>query len=133
MPKIVLEETNSGYNLQKINNNFKKIEDEFNKKVMYRDNPVLEPNEMITDVDMNSKRIYNLPAPVLDHEAARLKDVQEAIVGNVQVKLAADQIIYLEQTGTVGIRYNSSNGRIEFIHQGVARGHVDLSLTDHAF
>lgn len=87
MSKIELLETNSGYNLQKINSNFQKIEDEFNNKVLYRDNPIGEPNEMLDDLDMNGNRIYNLPTPAADHEAARLKDVQDAVAGAAQANM----------------------------------------------
>lgn len=87
MSKIELLETNSGYNLQKINSNFQKIEEEFNEKVLYRDNPTGEPNEMNNDLDMNGNRVYNLPVPLADNEAARLKDVQDAVTGITQANL----------------------------------------------
>src|SRR5690606_37554125 len=87
MSKIELNETNSGYNLQKINSNFQKIEEEFNDKVLYRDNPNGEPNEMLNDLDMNGNRVYNLPVPAQEHEAARLKDVQNAIADSAQANL----------------------------------------------
>src|SRR5690625_234775 len=75
MTKIVLQDTNSGHNLQTINDNFRKIEEELNEKVLYRDNPVGEPNEMENDLDMNGNRIYNLPKPVEGHEPLRLVDI----------------------------------------------------------
>lgn len=87
MSKIELQDTNSGYNLQKINNNFDKIETEFNEKVLYRDNPDGEPNEMLDDLDMNGNRVFNLPVPLSENEAARLKDVQDAVVGNINANL----------------------------------------------
>lgn len=79
MAKIVLTKPTSGYNLAAINNNFTLIEQEFQDKVLYRDNPIGEANSLETDVDANSKRIYNLPTPALPSEAARLQDVQNAI------------------------------------------------------
>src|SRR5690625_2606406 len=75
MSKIKLQDTGSGYNLQTINDNFQKIEEEFNERVLYRDNPEGEPNELENDLDMNNKRIYNLPAPIADHEPARKQDI----------------------------------------------------------
>lgn len=60
MSKIVLDNVESGYNLQKINSNFQKIEDELNNKVLYRDNPAGEPNTVASDVDMNSKSLLNV-------------------------------------------------------------------------
>lgn len=87
MSKIVLNDTAGGYNLQVINDNFQKIEDELNNKVLYRDNPTGEPNAMSSDLDMNSKRVFNLPEPLSPSEAARLQDVQNAISGTNQANL----------------------------------------------
>lgn len=81
MAKIVLDTVTGGYDLSVINNNFDKIESEFQNKVLYRDNPIGEANTLQTDVDSNSKRIYNLPEPLLDSEAARLQDIQNALAG----------------------------------------------------
>lgn len=81
MAKIVLDTVTGGYDLSVINNNFDKIELEFQNKVLYRDNPVGEPNTLQTDVDANTKRIFNLPVPTLASEAARLQDVQNALAG----------------------------------------------------
>lgn len=58
--KISLVKPVSGYNLAAINDNFVKLEQELQEKVLYRDNPVGEPNAVITDIDMNGKRILNL-------------------------------------------------------------------------
>lgn len=79
--KISLTNPTSGFNLQAINANFDKIETEFQDKVLYRDNPSGEPNQMENDLDMNSQRIINLPIPASLHEAARLADVRNAIAG----------------------------------------------------
>lgn len=81
MAKIVLDTITGGYDLSLINDNFDKIEAEFQNKVLYRDNPVGEANTLQTDVDVNEKIIYNLPEPLLDSQAARLQDVQNAIAG----------------------------------------------------
>ncbi len=81
MAKIVLDEVAAGYDLSKINDNFNKIEQEFQDKVFYRNNPDGEPNTFEKDIDVNSKRLYNLAAPVSANDAARLTDVQAAIAG----------------------------------------------------
>lgn len=59
MTKLVLDVTTSGINIAKINENFQKISDEFQNKVLYRNNPVGEPNSISSDLDMNSKVIFN--------------------------------------------------------------------------
>ena len=80
--KISLTNPTAGYNLQAINANFDAIEQELQNKILYRDNPTGEPNQMENTLDMNSNRILNLPVPVTFNEAARLQDVVNAI-GNV--------------------------------------------------
>ena len=96
MAKITLTEPLSGYNLAAINANFVAIEAEFQDKVLYRDNPVGEANSLETDIDVNSKRIYNLPVPTLPSEAARLQDVQNATLG-----LSAANLISNVPAGTI--------------------------------
>lgn len=81
MAKLILNPVTGGYDLSIINNNFDKIETEFQNKVLYRDNPIGEPNTLVTDIDANSKRIYNLPEPLLSSEPARLQDLQNAVAG----------------------------------------------------
>ena len=79
--KVVLDDIPSGYNLSKINENFGKIETALNEEVLYRKLLTGDPNQMETPLDMNGKRIYNLPEPVLDHEPATLKVVKNVSVG----------------------------------------------------
>lgn len=83
MPKIVLPDTNGGFNISTINNNFQAIQNELNNKVLYRDNPVGEVNTLQTNIDANGKRITNLPVPSLPSEAARLQDVVNSVAGIV--------------------------------------------------
>ena len=79
--KITLTNPTSGYNLQAINGNFDAIETEFQNKVLYRNNPTGEPNQMENTLDMNSNRILNLPSPANLNEPARLQDVVNATLG----------------------------------------------------
>ena len=61
MAKIDLNTVSSGYLSQAaLNANFTAIEDEFQDKVLYRDNPVGEPNSMATHLDMNGFSILNV-------------------------------------------------------------------------
>jgi hypothetical protein len=60
MAKIDLNTVSSGYLSQAaLNANFTAIEDEFQNKVLYRDNPSGEPNSMQNDLDMNGFHILN--------------------------------------------------------------------------
>lgn len=108
MAKITLNSILSGFNLSKVNDNFQKIEDELNERVLYRDNPPGESNTLKTDVDANSHHIFNLPAPITDNEPARLKDVKAAIAG--QAGLTAN-LINFEPTSAISS--NNVQGAIE--------------------
>lgn len=78
MSKINIPPIRGGYNLSKINDAIQTIEDHLNEKVLYRDTPEGEPNQMNNDLDMNGKRIYNLPEPIEPHEAATKEYVEKA-------------------------------------------------------
>jgi hypothetical protein len=97
MSKVVLDTVTGGYALSVINDNFQKVEDALNNQVLYRDNVTGEPNAMSDDLDMNSKRIYNLPTPALASEAARLQDVQNAVTG-----AKAANLVTVAPAGTLG-------------------------------
>jgi len=60
MTKLVIDNITSGYNLSKINENFQKIQNEFQMRVLYRNNPVGEPNQLFTDIDLNGKNLLNV-------------------------------------------------------------------------
>lgn len=79
MSKVELNTVTNAQNISTINDNFTKIETALNDKVLYRDNPVGEPNALVTDVDANSKRIYNLPKPTTATEPLRLGDALEQL------------------------------------------------------
>lgn len=60
MSKINLPPISSAFNSQtRINNNFDAIEDEFQNRVLYRDNPNGEPNSMNCNLDMNGFYVLN--------------------------------------------------------------------------
>lgn len=72
MTDIILDSINSGYNLQKINDNFEKIEDNINNtSVQSTDGN----NVMQQDLDMNSNDILNLPKPLNPTNPVRLMDL----------------------------------------------------------
>lgn len=101
MAKITLNDIVNTYNLALINSNFTKIEDEFQNKVLYRDNPSGEPNSMASSIDMNGNRILNLPAPQSMNEPARLADVSG--LGDItalvqQAEQSADAALVSEQS-----------------------------------
>ena len=61
MAKIDLPTISSGYaSNTTFNTTFTAIENEFQQKVLYRDNPDGEPNSMQNDLDLNSNDINNV-------------------------------------------------------------------------
>lgn len=94
--KVTLSDVASGYNLQNINANFDAIAEALNDKVLWRDNPVGEPNTLETGIDANGQPIYNLPEPTQLNQAARLQDVVNSISG-----VTAANLITFTPTGTI--------------------------------
>lgn len=81
MAKITLSNITSGFASQALlDGNFDSIETEFNDKVLYRNNPGVEPNQMENDLDMNSNDIANV----------NLVTATELTVGGVSVQAQAD-------------------------------------------
>lgn len=72
--KIQLNPSQGSYDVIQINANFAEIEDHLNERVLYRD----ATDSMTADLDMNSQRILNLPAPIFPHEPLRKMDVVSA-------------------------------------------------------
>lgn len=61
MAKITLPTISSGYaTTTQLNNAFDALEAELQNKVLYRDNPAGEPNQMEADLDMNGNNIINV-------------------------------------------------------------------------
>jgi hypothetical protein len=61
MAKITISDIASGYaSTTQLNNAFNALEAELNNKVLYRNPPDGEPNQMETDLDMNGNSILNV-------------------------------------------------------------------------
>jgi hypothetical protein len=61
MAKISISNISSGFaSTTAINNAFDAVENELNNKVLYRDNPSGEPNQMRNDLDMNGNTLLNV-------------------------------------------------------------------------
>ena len=67
MAKVLINNITSGYaSTTALNATFDTIEDHFNNKVLYRDNPSGEPNQMLNDLDLNNNRLLNVGSLVVD-------------------------------------------------------------------
>lgn len=75
MSKITIVPVTGAQNLSAINDNFQTIASVIENNVLFRNNPPGENNAVITDIDMNGKRIYNLPSPTSPSEPVRYQDI----------------------------------------------------------
>jgi len=67
MAKIILDDVASGYNLNKINVNFDKIEAALNNQVLYRDNPKGTINTIKNDLDLDGNDLLNVGYLTIDN------------------------------------------------------------------
>lgn len=131
MAKITLNDIINTYNLTLINSNFTKIEDEFQNKVLYRNNPVGEPNQMLTSLDMNGKRVLNLPAPVSPSEPLRYQDMVSlpslaSSTGSSQIGFIQDGTGAVARTVQVELRERVSVTQFGTIGDGVTSDQTAL-------
>jgi hypothetical protein len=76
MAKITSDNISSGYaSTSALDANFDRIDTEFNDKVLYRNNPTGEANQMENDIDINGYRIINHPAPTDGTHLVRQEDL----------------------------------------------------------
>ncbi len=137
MAKINLSTVTGGFNLSTLNNNFQKIAEELNNKVLYRDNPVGEPNQLENSLDLNGERIYNLPTPTLDHEPITLGAAKDLIAGGPYEKTVrapetinvlpsaaerANKLLTFDATGQPQAQFPSADSATQL--------RIDLSQTD---
>lgn len=71
---ITLNDIKGGFNTSTINSNFSKIEENINSNLLATDEG---NNQMEQELDMNSNRIINLPAPLNPTEPLRLEDLRK--------------------------------------------------------
>ena len=90
MSKITISSIGSGYSRSKINDAVQDITTELNNKVLYRDNPTGEPNQLEQELDMNSNVIANAK----DIHTERLRLNGQWISANNLSTLEADSINY---------------------------------------
>jgi microcystin-dependent protein len=86
MSKLTLQDVTNIDSLSTINSNFDKIEQALQDKVLYRDNPVGEPNTVEHDIDLNGFRILNVSGIDTTGGSLATTDVVEAIQADVTVK-----------------------------------------------
>ncbi len=90
MAKFSLSTIASGFaSTLALNTNFTKLQTELDSKVLYRVNPVGEPNQLENDIDMNANRVINLPDGVLDGEPVTVRQGLTGATGSASALAAA--------------------------------------------
>ena len=83
MAKITLNDLTTNYGSQSLHNtNNATIEDHLNNKVLYRNNPSGEANQMENELDMNSNKIINLADGVFNTDAVTVAQINAVITGS---------------------------------------------------
>lgn len=106
MSKITLQNLTSGFNsTTKINANNAAIATAFDN-TLSRDGT--SPNTMLSDLDMNSHHILNLPAPSASTDAARWQDVLDAAIGILSGPLVVPSLT--TNTAALGTAWSFNDG-----------------------
>lgn len=144
--KISLIQPASGFNLAAINSNFQKIEDEFNDKVLYRDNPDGEANTLENDIDANGFTIYNISDLVvngsitlngtdfgaLESAAANVQTLVDEAESYADEAWASAALIAdwsYEGTWTTAVAYEKNN--LVNVPSGTYEGWTFIALSNH--
>lgn len=112
MAKLVLNDLTTTYGSQTlINNNNASIEDHLNNKVLYRNNPAGEPNQMENQLDMNSNKITNVADGTNNSDAVNYGQLRAASFGSI------------DPLDTVDINHNNGSSDVNlatFLNSDVA-------------
>lgn len=93
VPKITLDPINNSYgSVDKLNDNFARIEAALNTQILYRSNPADCRSEMDVVLDMNSNRIYNLPDAVDLQDPVTYSQLKSAISSPVVTTTSETQL-----------------------------------------
>jgi hypothetical protein len=116
-----------------LNENFQSISDELNDKVLYRDNPAGEPNQMENDIDLNSNDLLNVDT--IDTRVITIDGVQ-VIPGGVVTAPSASNVSYDNTTsGLVATdsqaAHDEVEARVDSVESTLAT-HGDIVTLDQA-
>jgi hypothetical protein len=87
MANVQLDNVQSGYNRQKINSNFDKLQSSVNNQLVHRDGS----KPLTGNLDANSKRIYNLPDPEHPRDAMPAIAYQDTLDARDEAQQSAEE------------------------------------------
>lgn len=123
MSKIELNNIINTQNVQVINDNFQKIEDVINEKMLSR-KPEGEPNSLQAPLDLNNQRILNAPKPTQPTDLVRLQDAQDITGGDVSGK--QDVLVSGVNIKTVNNESLLGSGNLTIASSGGTTDHSQL-------
>lgn len=128
MAKITLNDVTSGYlSAAALNSRFQQIEDELNNKVLYRNNPVGEPNIMTNILDMNSNKIVNVANATNANDAINLSQLQGYLA-----TANASQIVFTPAGNIAAINVQLAIQELDTEKAPVSHTHTKSQITDFA-
>ena len=124
MSKIVLNDITNTGQVSVINSNFDKIEAAMNNQVLYRNNPTGEPNALITNVDANGRRIYNLPKAITLNEPLRWQDLLDinSNVPGISLPIGASDVGVIPNAGVSSTNVQSALEELSTEIAAIGRG-----------
>jgi hypothetical protein len=133
--KITLDDVSSGYNLSRIQQNFDKIADLINDKLLSREAADDVANKLLDDIDMNSNQFLNTREPTADSDVVRVKDFQD-LLPSIVLAAAVDEGVFSEtkvSTFTEGVDYSdSTETHIFTLTEEVDFNNIVVTLSEEA-
>ena len=126
MSKITLNDVTNINSLSVINDNFDKIEQELQNKVLYRNNPTGEPNTVEKDIDMNGNDLLNV-GDVFSANGRwatidELEDIRDEVAANTVI-VEANKDIAVASANAASTSYDNFDDR--YLGQKTADPSVD--------
>lgn len=114
MSKLTLNDVTNIGSITVINDNFDKIEQALQTKVLYRNNPSGEPNMMENDIDMNGKNILNVGDvfSTMGRWATidEVEDIRDKVAANA-VTVATNKDIAVASANSAATSYDNFDDR----------------------
>lgn len=127
--KLTLNDVTNIGSIATINDNFDKIEQELQDKVLYRDNPTGEPNSMDQNLDMNGYDILNVRSITTDEGRWATVDEVDAIQASVEAmrdEVEADKDLVEILAAQVQSNYNAT----EILYDDFGDRYLGVKATD---
>lgn len=133
MSKVSVSPITNGQNLSAINQNFSTLADALNDGALWRQNPPVEPNQMLNDLDMNGKNVLNVGLIDAQDFTIAGSSFDEGVIETVEaaaavaVNAAAQATAAASQATTVVAGALQANNNLSDV-QSIATAKLNLNL-----